>query len=387
MEILEPNISLKLAQEDETLEPIFVHAAIQAISKDLPNRRVTFSQELLPVFSNLRLGTGRDLHITLQNFGQNLEEIVIVENFGYQINLHVENYKSPARLSITNNSHSTVTIQNIDAKELVANGANFAIAGRSINHLRVQGIKTSFVASMTISDFDIQGAFVSDCIFNDCRFERILLDHGSRFIGLTEFTHCHFSNAPDISRCKLENISPRISFNDCNFFPKAVDESRFRILKDMARSRSNDIDEATFAGCEMACRRLKIRDFTLERCVSGVYYFVNNYGMDTFKPVKMLYWTFLTTFGVLSIWSLSVTGLIKLLPDSPAKELAELNGYWIALFESISLAMGPLNLFSKFNIFRITGWYGTTFTWAVSLWTSFLWVFIIAGIRKRFKTH
>lgn len=231
----------------------------------------------------------------------------------------------------------------------------------TIGEFFVQGINTIRLSNQQISVLNIQASgkgIVAGFEFNNCKIDSIKIDaqHSSILPTLDNlvFKDIEFT---DISGFKEVNFEQKIEFIN-PVFTIVNDDTHaiFRSLKHSFSSNSNDFLSNMFAGYELKSKfngSHKTENLT-ETVLNYFYYWINDFGLDKYRPIYIL--------AGICFLVLAGTGSIH---------------------DAVVFIAGPSRVLTKdFDYLTICNSLGR---FGLSALSGILWIFIVLGIRKRFK--
>lgn len=210
----------------------------------------------------------------------------------------------------------------------------------------------------------------------------------STFLGTSDFVKNNFRKAPEFYRATLH---PMTTFHRSEFFDTTEGSApRYRQLKVLMDQAKNEVEESVFGALELECRYkgLDWKRDRIEKFLSLWYSWLNDYGRSPFKPGLWILGQFVVAFfihyafeRVSSGWlfhaDIATTPIEYRLSEPLPKSL------WTAFVG----VLGPLRLLGSLNIVPPSSISGILVSWMEVLFSTLFWFLLIAGIRRRFRTH
>ncbi|WP_413612427.1 hypothetical protein [Bdellovibrio sp. HCB-110] len=256
------------------------------------------------------------------------------------------------------------------------------------------------VVGGTIRILDTQESGGAHCIFQNVKIEKF---YPSRNLNKIAFKKCIFEDAIEMRPSSAVNQFTLVVFEKSIFrcspnflkssFAKDVVFVRctfevltefaavyYRDLKQKAVDNHDEFSSTHFASLEMKSKHTDL-EFGSEYFLSAGYKLLNDYGLDPFRPVWILFWQGIAAFLV---WGLAVawTGSAFVSGSERAPLLSE---GWQLVYLTFLSVLGPLRLFGTFDLVKLETFSSQVILWFFTAMASLLWFFIILAVRRRFK--
>lgn len=213
---------------------------------------------------------------------------------------------------------------------------------------------------------------MKDLVFDGCTLSTVNTVY--KDLDSTRFSNVNFKNVPKLYKATIGN---GVSFNNCNFLddsPTAI--SMYQRLAEKYKSIGDIRQSDSFYALAMG---YSDKDLTLFKdrlafVVSWLYREINDYGQDTYRPLKLL--------GKLGcIYLIAFYFLCSIATD-----------YFTAIFDAFELtvisSLGAFRLlipnFGNITESLITSPELTVSVTIATAWASIFWFFLLFGIRKRY---
>jgi hypothetical protein len=261
---------------------------------------------------------------------------------------------------VFNSSRANLHFENCTVKKMrINNGSpirNVGFYGGSIGEID-SGKKE--ISHLLIADAKVQlGAFQESKIIH------------------TKFVKVTFAEAPSFIESKMDKT---VFFHNCNFLEFNLNSQAFyRELRKHLHQNNDEETAAMFGALELKSKHalLKWKDDKLDWVTSTCYKLINDFGLDTYKPLRWLGLQFIVSFFI----------FLALCKEQLVYKETAINGeYGQALYLAFVSSIGPLRLLVKLDSHNPSQIIGELAFLLLNLVSTVLWFFLIFGVRRKYK--
>lgn len=231
-------------------------------------------------------------------------------------------------------------------------------------------------------------------LIRNLRIEKCKIDYatfGKNQLDNVEFVEVEFIKAPGFID---STITKSVTFHNCIFNDNDVSAiPKYRELRHLIQKNNDEVTAAEFGALErrakhkilLGTKRPLFSSHWWDGIVSSFYGVINDFGLNTYKPLKILFINWYLSFWLFFLFAQSDLIYATNGSSNLGNFGKELNPYWQSFLIASLSNSGPLRVLGKFDGLYPTIFFGEVAYWVVSVFSSLIWFFLIIGIRNRYK--